>query len=90
MTLQYFANRSLRKGWYIAVSRSITANWQASNENVWTIPLGAGIGRVTKLGSQTANIKALFFGDLVYPSGTSQWKMQLQISFLIPEGQRTQ
>jgi hypothetical protein len=82
MMLQYFANCSLKKGWYIASSPTISANWLTSSKSVWTTPFAVGIGRVTRVGSQTMNLKVQFFGDAVYPSGTSPWKMQTQVSFL--------
>jgi len=85
MLLQYFINYNLKKGWYISVSPIITANWQASSGNVWTVPVGGGIGRVTKLGFQPVNITAQFYGNAIYPTGTSSWSMRLQIAFLFPK-----
>lgn len=85
MTLQYFINYNLKKGWYLSVSPIITANWQASSGNVWTVPFGGGIGRVMKVGFQPVNITAQFYGNAAYPSGASPWGMRLQIAFLFPK-----
>jgi len=85
MLLQYFINYNLKKGWYIAISPIITANWKASSGNVWTVPVGGGIGRVMKLGFQPVNVQAQFYGNAVYPTGTSSWSMRLQIAFLFPK-----
>jgi hypothetical protein len=86
MSLQYFINYNLKKGWSISMSPTITANWQASSENVWTVPVGGGVGRVFRLGYQPMNASAAFFGNAVHPAGGSPWGMRLQISFLFPKG----
>jgi len=85
MSLQYFINYNLKKGWYISVSPIITANWQASSGNVWTVPVGGGVGRVFRLGYQPVNASLAFFGNAVHPAGGSTWAMRLQISFLFPK-----
>ena len=85
MLLQYFVNYNLKKGWYVTVSPILTANWNASSGNVWTVPFGGGVGRIMKLGYQPVNITAQFYGNAVYPSGTSPWGMRLQIAFLFPK-----
>ena len=41
--LQYFVNYNLNKGWYITISPILTANWNASSGNVWTVPFGGGV-----------------------------------------------
>lgn len=71
MLLQYFINYNMKKGWYLSISPIITANWMASSGNVWTVPFGGGIGRIMKLGFQPVNITAQFYGNAVYPPGSS-------------------
>jgi hypothetical protein len=85
MLLQYFINYNMKKGWYLTTQPVITANWMASNGNTWTAPFGGGVGRVMKLGFQPVNISAQFYGNAVYPAGTSPWGMRLQIAFLFPK-----
>jgi hypothetical protein len=85
MLLQYFVNYNLKKGYYISISPIITANWRATAGNVWTVPVGGGIGKITKLGFQPVNISAAFYGNAVSPSGTSSWGMRLQIALLFPK-----
>jgi len=88
MTLQYFINYNLKNGWYLSSSPVVTANWQAASGNVWTVPVGGGVGRVVRLGMQPANISGQFYGNAAYPSGGSPWGMRLQISFLFPRKAR--
>ncbi len=82
---QCFINYNLQKGWFIAMSPVITANWKASSGNVWTVPFGGGIGRITKFGAQPVSLIAQFYGNAVHPANTPAWTMRLQISFLFPK-----
>ncbi len=85
MSFQYFLNYNLKKGWYVSSSPIITANWKASSGNLWTVPVGGGLGRVFRLGMQPVNASVSFFGNAVRPSGGSPWGMRLQLSFLFPK-----
>ena len=67
------------------MSPIVTANWRASSGNVWTVPFGGGVGKITKLGFQPVNLTAQFYGNAVYPAGTPPWGMRLQIAFLFPK-----
>src|SRR5947209_2484616 len=89
MLLQYFINYNLKKGWYFTSAPIMTANWrskgsgEASTGNdttggsVWTVPVGGGVGKITKLGFQPVNITGQFYGNPVHPSGASSWGMRL-------------
>jgi hypothetical protein len=85
MTLQYFINYNLKKGWYLSSSPIITANWKAVSANVWTVPVGGGVGRVFRLGFQPVNICLQFYGNAVHPASRSPWGMRLQMAFLYPK-----
>jgi hypothetical protein len=82
--LQYFVNYNLKKGWYLTTSPILTANWRGAS-GVWTVPFGGGVGRIMKLGFQPVNISASFYGNAVYPAGTSPWSMRLSIALLFPK-----
>ncbi len=82
---QYFINYNLQKGWFIGLAPIITANWEASRGNVWTVPVGGGIGRITKFGAQPVSLLAQFYGNAVNPANAPAWTMRLQISFLFPK-----
>ena len=85
MLLQYFINYNLKKGWYLAWQPIITANWKARSGNVWTVPVGGGIGRIMKIGFQPVNLQAQFFGNVTHPQFGSPWSMRLQLAFLFPK-----
>jgi hypothetical protein len=90
MLLQWFVNYNMKKGWYLATSPIVTADWEASSSNRWVVPLGGGVGRIMKLGFQPVNITGQFYGNAVHPSGASPWSMRLQIQFLFPKFSKEQ
>ena len=91
MLLQYFINYNLKKGWYLAWQPIITANWEARQSgDVWTVPLGGGIGRIMKFGNQPVNLQVQFFGNATYPRFGSPWSMRLQLAFLFPKLSKTE
>ena len=83
--IQWFVNYNMKKGWYLTTAPIVTANWRATGDDVWTVPLGGGVGRVMKLGFQPVNISAQFYGNAVHPSGTSPWGLRLQFVLLFPK-----
>ena len=85
MLLQYFINYNLKHGWYLAMQPIITANWRAPNSDTWTVPFGGGVGRIMKVGFQPINWQLQFYGNAVYPQGTSSWSFRGQIAFLFPK-----
>ena len=85
MLFQYFINYNLPHGWYITWQPTLTANWQATNGGRWVVPVGGGLGRITKLGFQPVNLTTQFYGNAVHPAGASPWGVRLQIAFLFPK-----
>jgi hypothetical protein len=87
MTLQYFVNYNLNKGYYLTSQPIITTNWNAPSSNVWLTPIGGGIGRIMKLGPQPVNVSIQAYGNVkrpdVLPSPT--WQLKFQIAFLYPK-----
>jgi hypothetical protein len=83
--LQYFINYNLKKGYYITVQPTNTANWRATGDDRWVVPFGGGIGRIMKLGPQPVNISLQFYGNVVRPPDSSPFKVVFQIAFLYPK-----
>lgn len=82
MTLNSFLFYNMRRGWYFVSTPVITADWTASRPSRWTVPVGGGVGRVFKLGTQPLNARAEFFNDVRTTSGGSDWQLQTQLQFL--------
>ncbi|MGB2634889.1 MAG: hypothetical protein WAM58_13225 [Candidatus Acidiferrum sp.] len=83
--LQWFVNYNMKKGWYLKSAPIITANWRGGSNGVWTAPFGGGVGRIMKLGFQPVNLSAEFYGNAVYPAGTSPWTLRLSFVLLFPK-----
>jgi hypothetical protein len=83
--MQAFVTYNMKKGWYLTSAPIFTANWRANDGNVWTVPVGGGVGRVMKLGFQPVNISAQFYGNAVHPQGVSPWGLRLQFVLLFPK-----
>ena len=84
LTVNPFVYYNLPKGWYFVYSGVTTADWQAPSKDRWTVPLGGGMGRLFKLGSQLINARAQFLNNVERPAYAPSWQAQLQIQFLFP------
>lgn len=87
MTLQYFINYNLKRGWYLGSQPIITANWEATNGGRWIVPFGGGVGRVMRLGMQPVNLQLGFYGNAIHPVNASPWSMRAQFVLLFPKKQ---
>ena len=86
MTLQPFFNYNLAKGWYLTSSPLITADWEADDDNRWTVPIGGGIGRIFKIGHQPINANLAAYYNVVTPDDTgANWQLRAEWTFLFPE-----
>jgi hypothetical protein len=85
MLLQPFVNYNLPKGWYISSSPIITANWEADSGDKWTVPLGAGIGKVFKIGKQPMNAQVQGYYNVEKPDNGADWTLRLVLQFLFPK-----
>jgi hypothetical protein len=86
MTLQYFVNYNLKKGYYLTSAPIISANWNAPSGNVWLVPIGGGIGRIMRLGFQPVNVSVQAYGNVKRPDKfpAPTWQLKFQIAFLYP------
>jgi hypothetical protein len=87
MTLQYFINYNLKKGYYLTFAPIITANWNAPSGNAWLVPIGGGIGRIMRLGFQPVNVSVQAYGNVKRPDNfpSPTWQLKFQIAFLYPK-----
>jgi hypothetical protein len=87
MTLQYFVNYNLKKGYYITLQPIINANWNAPSGNVWLVPFGGGIGRIMRSGFQPVNVTVQAYGNAKRPDNfpSPTWQLKFQIAFLYPK-----
>lgn len=81
--LQPFANYNFGGGWYVGTSPIITANWLASGNNAWTLPLGGNFGRVIKIGGKLPlNLSAGAYANVLRPRYGATWQLRTQATFI--------
>ena len=83
--IEPFLNYNLDNGWFLLTDLVITANWEASNSNTWTVPLGGGFGRVFKLGNQAINSRLEAYYNVVQPTGAPEYAVNFTWQFLFPK-----
>jgi hypothetical protein len=83
--VQPFANYNLDDGWFLFSDPTITANWKAGSGNRWTVPLGAGVGRLFKIGGQAINTRAGAFYNIEKPDRAPDWTIKFTLQFLFPK-----
>ena len=86
MTVQPFVNYNFpdAPGRYLSFAPLVTANWQADSGQRWTVPLGLGIGQITRLGNQPVNVQAAGYYNVERPDGAARWQVRLQVQFMFP------
>jgi hypothetical protein len=84
MLIQPFVNYNFEAGWYATSSPIITANWEASSGERWTVPLGAGFGRVFPIGRQPVNVQLASYYNVERPTGGAEWQIRFQFQLLFP------
>ena len=80
-----FINYNLSDGWYLTSSPIITANWQATSGNKWTVPVGGGFGKVQRIGGLPFNLSVQAYENVVRPDPGADWELRLQIALLLPK-----
>ncbi len=83
--IEPFLNYNLDNGWFLLTDIVITANWETSSSNRWTVPLGAGVGRVFKVGNQGINSRLEAYYNVEKPDGAPDWNFQFTWQFLFPK-----
>ncbi len=82
---QYFINYNYPSGWYLTTAPIVTANWEASSGNKWTVPFGGGLGKVFRIGKQPVNINSQLFYNVETPESGGDWQWRFQIQLLFPK-----
>ena len=80
-----FVNYNLANGWYLISDIIITANWKADSSDTWTVPVGGGVGKLFKIGSQAMNAKTEAYYNVEKPDGAPDWQWGFTIQLLFPK-----
>jgi hypothetical protein len=87
MLIQPFINYNFadKPGRYLTFAPVITADWEASSGQQWTVPLGLGIGQITRFGKQPVNMQASAYYNVERPDSAGTWQLRLQLQLLFPK-----
>jgi hypothetical protein len=81
---QPFINYNFGKGWALATSPIITANWDAPEGEQWTVPIGIGISRTTVFSKRPITLGAQYYHNAERPSGGPENQFRIAINLLYP------
>ena len=86
--VQPFINYNLKRGWAISTAPAITANWDAPSGQQWTVPLGIGVSKVTRVGKQPLNVVLQYFHNVERPDAAGADLVRMQFTLLYPTAGR--
>ncbi len=80
-----FYNWKSVPGAYLAYNAVISADWEASSDDTWTVPLGLSIGRTFGMGKGNG-LDAMIgpYKNVVRPDGAADWTMRFQVNWMFP------
>jgi hypothetical protein len=82
--IEPFVNYNLDSGWFLITDMVITANWEASTSQRWTVPVGGGIGRIFNIGSQPINSRVEVYYNAIRPDSAPEWSWSFTFQLLFP------
>jgi hypothetical protein len=77
--------RTLPNNWYFVSAPIITANWNRP-EKKWLVPLGGGIGKVYRIGSNPWAFSLQGYYNVIKPDGAPDWSVRFSVVAAIPLG----
>jgi hypothetical protein len=81
--VQPFVNYNIPGGWYVGSSPVITANWYAAGNNAWTLPVGAQVGKVLKVGGVLpVNLLLGTYYNALRPQYGADWQLRTQATII--------
>jgi hypothetical protein len=86
MNLQPIATLFFGEGWSVGYSGNILADWNAPSEDVWTVPVGLALSKVTKFGRLPVKLQLGVQYMPVHPRISGQeWNVQVSITPVLPK-----
>ncbi len=88
LTLQPFVNYNFGGGWALSFSPLLTANWDASDGNEWTVPIGVGLVRTTVFNRRPMNIGVQYYYNVERPDGSAAQQLRFIVVLLYPTARK--
>lgn len=85
MLINPFADYHFGNGWAIGTSPNITANWLAKAGQVWTVPVGGGVSKTIRIGSQPVKFEIdSYYNAVRAQAGNDTWLLQFTVKLMFP------
>lgn len=81
--IQPYVNYNLADGWYLTSVPVIRADWSAPSGQKWTVPMGASIGRLARIGEMPLSVQAGYYYNIERPDGGNDWAVRLQVRLVL-------
>jgi hypothetical protein len=83
-TLQPFVNYNLADGWAISTAPLVTADWSALEGQRWTVPIGGGVSKITRVGDLPLNLQLQYYHNVKHPELGGSEQLRLAVAALWP------
>jgi hypothetical protein len=84
--VQPFVNYNLPQGWTLSSAPAITANWNAAEDDKWTVPVGLTVSKLVVFGRQPVQLTFGGFYNVIRPNAGADWTLRFQTTLLFPTG----
>ena len=85
MIIQPTINYNLPDGWYLLSDMEVIANWESPSDQRWTVPIGAGIGKLFAVGDNAIDTRVEGYYNVVTPDQGPTWSIGASVSFIFGE-----
>jgi len=85
MQLKPVLNYNLSNGWYLHSHSTIVANWEKAMGQIWTVPVGGGLGRLFSLGDYKINAKVEGYYNVARPDQAPDWSVGTTLQLMLPD-----
>ena len=82
--INLFIAYQLGEGWYVNSVPIIKANWKADSGQQWTVPVGAGFGKLSFFGKLPVNMQVGAYKNVKKPDNGPDWEYRVQIQTFLP------
>ena len=85
LTVQPILNYNLSDGWSLGSSPIVTADFEEADSDVWTVPVGGGVSKLTRIGGAPVRFQLRGYHNVARPNGASDWQAQFEVRLLFPK-----
>ena len=75
----------LPKKWYLSTAPIVLSNWEAEQDQRWTVPIGGGGGKMFTIGKMPMDFQVQSFYNVVKPDTSPDWQLRFQLKLIFPK-----